>query len=369
MIPVFKPSYTKEEIAAVTKTIKSCWWGAGPQVEKFEEEFKNYIGTKHAVALNSGTAALHLAIKALNLPKNSEIIVPAITFISTAFAPLYNGHKVVFADVDELTMNIDLNDAKKKITKNTKAIIPVHYGGYSCDMDELEYLRDRYDLFIIEDAAHAAGAKYGKRKIGTVGDISCFSFHAVKNMSTGDGGMAVTDNKEYADKIRKLRWLGIDKETHKRTNKDQYSWEYLIDDVGYKFQMNDIMASLGRVQLKRLDTMNKKRRSLTKIYNEAFENVSWIKVPWEKENCYSSCHNYVIKVRKDRNKLMEYLKEKGISTGVHYLPLYKHPVFKGANAKCPGAERVWKKIITLPLYPDMTKKQQDYVIKSVSGFK
>ena len=368
MIPLFRPSYTEEEIKLVSEAIKSHWWGCGPQVKKFEEEFRNYIGSKYAVALNSCTAALHLAGKVLNLTPKAEVITTPITFVSTTYLALYNNLKVVFADVEEDTLNIDPSDIEKKITENTKVIVPVHYGGHCCDMDAIRKIAEENNLFVVEDAAHAMGSLYKGKKAGTLGDIGCFSFQAVKNLATGDGGMIATNSKEFADKIKKLRWLGINRETFDRTERDVYSWEYAIDEVGYKYQMTDILASIGRIQLKRLEEMNKKRRELTRIYNEAFENVEWIETPVEKKYTRSSNHNYVIKIKKNRNKLIDYLKSKEITAGVHYLPLYKHPVLKTKKVNCPVAERVWKRILTLPLFPDMTMEEINYIIKTVKEF-
>lgn len=368
MIPVFRPSWTQKEINEVAKTIKSGWWGCGPQVKKFEEEFSKYLGIKHAVAMNSCTAALHLAGKALDLKPGSEVITTPITFISTAFIAQYNNFKLVFADVEEDTLNIDPDDIERKITKKTRILLPVHYGGHSCDMDAICRIAREKGIRVIEDAAHAMGATYKGKKLGTLGDFGCFSFQAVKNLATGDGGMLVTKNKVFADRARKLRWLGINRETSTRTKRDEYSWRYMIDEIGYKYQMTDILAAIGRVQLKRLDELNKKRRKLTRIYNEAFEKLDWIEMPVEKKHAHSSNHNYVIKVR-NRDRLMKHLRERGISTGVHYLPLYKHPVFKGIKADCPVAEKVWKKLLTLPLFPDMKPREIAYIINCVKKFK
>lgn len=368
MIPVFRPSHTDEEIRAVSETIKSGWWGCGPEVKKFEDEFSSYVGAEHAVALNSCTAALHLSGKILDLKSGSEVVTSPLTFMSTAFIALYNNLKIVFADVEADTLNMDPADLETKITEKTGIIVPVHYGGHACDMDAILGIAREKGIFVVEDAAHATGSTYKDRKAGTLGDMGCFSFQAVKNLATGDGGMLVTNSKKFADRARKLRWLGINKETSARTKKDEYSWKYLIDELGYKYQMSDILAAIGRVQLGRVEEMNSRRRELTEKYNDAFRDVDWIETPVEKSYTHSSNHNYVIKVE-NRDRLIDYLKEKGISTGVHYMPLYKHPLFSKSGADCPVAEKVWKKLITLPLFPDMTEEEIAYIIKHVKYFK
>lgn len=359
----------QEEIDAVSEVIKSGWIGLGPKTKEFELRFAEYIGTKYAVGLNSCTAALQLALNALEI-NSGEVITSPITFVSTAYAILYNNALPVFGDVEESSLNISPMDIEKKITKNTKAIIPVHYGGYPADMDEIRDIAIGNDLVIIEDAAHACGASYKKRKIGSLGMMGCFSFHAVKNLATGDGGMITTNEKEIYEKLLGLRWLGIKKGTYER-NATNYKWHYDVQSLGYKMHMNDITAAIGLVQLKKLDEMNKARKNIVMRYNEAFRDSRHIEIPIEKENIKSAYHNYVIKVEdKIRDKLIMYLAVKGISTGVHYMPLYLHSFFKRMRIKndCPIADVVWKKLITLPLYPDMKEEDIHKVIDEVKGF-
>ena len=347
----------------------SGWWGAGPKAAEFEKEFSNYLGVKHVVSLNSCTAALHLAGKILNLPAGSEVITSPLTFISTAYIADYNNLKIVFADVEEDTLNINPEDIKNKVTKKTKIILPVHYGGHACQMDEIIEIAKANKSYVIEDCAHAAGSSYKGKKLGTIGDMGLFSFQAVKNLATGDGGMLTTNNDLWAERSKILRWVGINKATADRTGRDQYSWEYQITEVGYKYQLCDVLAAIGLVQLKRLDKTNKRRREITKIYNESFSNVDWVTTPVQKEYADSANHNYVVKVEKNRDKLQDYLKKQGIATGVHYLPLYKHPVYKHVKADCPVTERIWKKLITLPLFPDITEQEIEKVIEGVKSFK
>ena len=365
MIPVFQPAIDQEEIDAVTEVLKSKWIGLGLKTEEFEKQFAKFIGMNYAVGLNSGTAALHLAVKALGID-SGEIIVPAITFVTTAFAATYNNAVPIFADVYEDTLNIDVDDIKRKITPKTKAIIPVHYGGHSAEMDEINEIAKEHNLKVIEDAAHACGGKYKGRMCGSLSDISCFSFHPVKNLATCDGGMLVTNDKDVDQKVKDLRWCGISKGTFERTKK-KYSWYYEVTDVGYKFHMNDIIAAIALVQLKKLRKNNARREEITKIYNENFQKLNWIETPVEKDYVESSHHNYVIKVAK-RDKFIEFLSDNGISTSVHYMPLHLQPVFKNMKADVPVAEKVWKRIVTLPLYPDMTDKDVELVVKTVKDF-
>ena len=367
MIPVFKPSVSDAEIEAVKSVLKSGWWGAGPKAAEFEEKFARFIGTRHAIALNSCTAALHLAVKVCDFPKGSEIITTPITFISTAYAAIYNDCNAVFADVEEDTLNINPDDIRRKMTSKTKAIIPVHYGGHSCRMDEIMQIAKEHNLVVIEDCAHATGGKYRGKMLGSIGDFGCFSFQAVKNLATGDGGMVTLNNAEQAERMRKLRWLGISKETGDRADKDSYKWNYAIDEVGYKFQMPDILAAIGIAQLERINELNGKRERIFRRYNEAFSNLDWLEIPVLKDYAKSAYHNYVIKTE-HRDKLMQHLMKNGISSGVHYLPAYKHPVFKGIKADCPVAERGWKKLLTLPLYPDMTDDEVGKVVEGVKSF-
>lgn len=365
MIPVFQPSIDQEEIDSVTEVLKSKWIGLGLKTQEFEKKFARFIGVKNAVGLNSGTAALHLAVKALNI-NSGEIIVPAITFVTTAFAATYNNATPIFADVYEDTLNIDVDDIKRKITSKTKAIIPVHYGGHPAEMDEINEIAQQHNLKVIEDAAHACGAEYKGKKCGSFSDVACFSFHPVKNLATCDGGMLTTNDEKIDEKVRKLRWCGITKGTFERTKKT-YSWYYEVVDVGYKYHMNDIIAAIGLVQLKKLKKTNSRRKEITKIYNENFRKLNWIETPIEKSYVNSSNHNYVVKVSK-RDKFMDFLSKNGISTSVHYMPLHLHPVFKNIKPNVPVAEKVWKRLVTLPLYADMTNEQVEYVVKTVKSF-
>ncbi len=361
----------QEEIDALAEVIKSGWIGLGPKTKQFEEEFARYIGVKYAVALNSATAALHLALKVLNI-ENQEVITTPMTFVSTNHAILHNQGIPVFTDIQRDTLNIDPKEIEKNITSKTKAIIIVHYGGHACEMDKILEIAKKNNLYLIEDAAHACGSEFQGKKLGSFGDLACFSFHAVKNLATGDGGMLVTNNEAWYKRLEKLRWVGISKDTWSReefqnADNSRYSWYYDIEELGFKFHMNDINAALGLVQLKKLDPHNKKRRSLVERYNRELSGLPWLELPVEMPYTKSSCHNYVIKTSY-RDDLNNYLAQKNISTGVHYIPNNHYEMYKKFGQPTPVAEEVWTKLLTLPLYPDMTDAEQETVISSIKEF-
>ena len=374
MIQVFKPSLGQEELDGLAEIFKSGWIGLGPKTTEFEQKFAEYIGVRQAVATNSATAALHLSCLALEIGPGDEVLVPTITFVSTAHAVSYCGAKPVFVDVDPETFNIDTEDILRKITSKTKAIIPVHYGGHACDMDRIWNIAAAYNLYVIEDAAHAMGGEYKGQKIGSLpSNFTCFSFQAVKNLCTGEGGMITTNtkNSDVRELLNRLRWCGIDKSTWDRTEKNehaQYGWYYEINELGYKYHMSDVAAVIGLCQLKKLDEGNNRRREITNMYNKAFSDTPWIVTPVEFNYAKSACHNYVIKTPY-RNELNLYLKEKDIATGVHYLPIHLHPYYRNQEVvSLPVAERVWKLLLTLPLYPSLTNEEVNYIISTILEF-
>lgn len=367
MIPVFRPSIGKEELEAVREVLESGWLGLGPKTKEFEDRFAEYAGIGHAVATNSCSAALHLALDALKI-NSGEVISPSLTFVSTNHAILYNGATPVFADICEDTLTIDAEDIKRKITDKTRAIIAVHYGGHPCDMNAICGIARKNNLFVIEDAAHAMGGSYGGRKVGTLGDIACFSFHAVKNLTTGEGGMITTGDKEVYKRLMKSRWLGITKDTWQRSDDGiKYSWYYEVEFLGYKYHMSDINAAIGLVQLKKIDAMNKKRRDISMRYNKEFKNLGWLKTPVVREGAECAHHNYVVKAD-SRDKFIEYLKSKDISASVHYIPNHHYDMYKKYRADVPVTEKVWKKLVTLPLFPDLKEEEIDHITKTVKGF-
>jgi len=357
----------KEILPELEKIFDSGWIGLGPKTQEFEERFAEYIGVKYAMGVNSATAALHLACYVLGLKEGDEVIVPSMTFASTGLAPLYCGAVPIFADIEENTLCVDPADVEKNVTSRTKAIIPVHYGGHACRMDEIMEIAATHNLHVIEDVAHGCGGKYKNKMLGSVGVMGCFSFHAVKNLPTGDGGMITTNDEKIYNPLKKLRWVGIDKGTWDRSERAEYSWQYSIDKLGFKYHMNDITAVIGLAQFKVLEEHNLIRRKYAQRYDEAFKDIGWIETPVEKDYAYSACHNYVVKVPM-RNELNEYLREKGVSTGVHYEPIHHFQVFGSVKAALPVTERIWTKLLTLPLYPGMTDEEFEKIITEVIKF-
>lgn len=375
VLPIFRPAMGEEEIQAVAQVLRSGWIGLGPKTEEFEKKFAKYVGAKYAVALNSATAALHLSLLALAIKHGDEVLLPALTFVSDAHAVLYTGAKPIFVDIDPDTLCLDPKDLEKKITKKSKAVIPVHYGGHPADLDAIQKIIAKKEIHIIEDASHAAGSRYKGKMIGSISALSCFSFQAVKNLATGDGGMVTTNQQELADKIRRLRWVGINKETWEReeqvlqANYQNYGWYYDVTNLGYKYHMNDIAAAIGLVQLKKLERMNARRRLLFKRYNQKLKKFTWLKIPTIKPWAKSAHHNYVIQTL-HRDSLNIFLKEQKISSGVHYVPIHHFSYYRRSKigTKVPITEKIWKTLLTLPLYPTLSFNDQDRIISAIKKF-
>ncbi len=368
IIPYFKPTIEREEIDEVVDTLKSGWITTGPKTKRFEEDFNRYIGSKHSVAVNSCTAALHIALVAAGIKEGDEVITTPFTFASTAEVICYLKAKPVFVDIKEDTYNINPDKIEEKITNKTKAIIPVHYGGQPCDMDKIMAIAKKYNLKVIEDAAHAVGAEYKEKKIGTIGDITAFSFYATKNMTSAEGGMATTGDDKYAKKMRILSLHGISKDAWKRYS-DEGSWYYEILMLGYKYNMTDIQAAMGIHQLKKLERFNKKREMLAEIYNKEFSEIEEIKLRKIKDDVKNVWHLYTIRLDQSRNQFIEELKKRGVGTSVHFIPLHLHPFYKQTlgykEGDFPVAERVYANIISLPLYSGMNENDVRYVIDAV----
>ena len=365
MINLFKPHIGKEELDALKPVFESGWIGLGPKTEEFEIKFAEYIGTKYAIGLNSATAALDLSLKLLNINHGDQVIVPTITFVSTAHVVAYNLATPIFVDVDA-NLLIDAEDVKRKITPKTKAIIPVHYSGRPVDINKLKEVAG--DIPIIEDAAQAVGSKYKGKNCGNLGTLGCFSFHAVKNLTMGDGGAITTNNKEFYERAKRLRWLGIDKGTWDRTEDNlSYWWEYDVTEIGLKCHMNDIAATIGLVQLKKLDKMNAIRKEIAKIYTKELKDVVEIQTPLEDtEDSKSSWYIYCIKCLL-RNDLSFYLKGKGIATGVHHKPIHLYKCYNNIPS-LPEAEKQFKQILSLPIHPSLTEEEIDTVIWEIKSF-
>jgi dTDP-4-amino-4,6-dideoxygalactose transaminase len=354
-IKLFDPVVEKTEINAVVKTIKSKKWASGDgknQVFKFEEKFRKFVNSKACVAVNSGTSALHLAASLCDI-KNKEVILPSLSFVSTAHAVIYNGGIPVFADIDPETLCINVEDVKRKISKKTKCIIPVHFGGMPAEIKKLQKLKS--NLMVIEDAAHACGAKIDGKMIGSGGDFVCFSYHPVKNLAMPAGGSITINHKNYKKMeldLKSKRWCGIS---------DRIGSDYDVDKIGWNFYMNELSASIGLSQLKKLNKLNKKRKKIAKIYHREL-NVPR-KMPFL-ANC--SYHLYWICV-KNRDSFRKKLFDKGIETGIHYKPIHKMSFYK-KSIELPITEEIGKSIVTIPMHPNLNDSDVDKVIRIINKF-
>lgn len=318
------------------------------------------------MAISNGTAALHAACFAAGIGKGDEVITTPITFAASANCVLYCGGKPVFADIDEHTYNISPREIEKHITQKTKAIIPVHYTGQPCDMDEIYEIAEKHNLVVIQDAAHALGADYKGHRVGSMADMTTFSFHPVKHITTGEGGMIVTNNETYYKRLLLFRSHGITRDKELLIN-NEGDWFYEQQELGFNYRITDIQCALGVSQLKRLDDFIIKRRKLVERYNDAFKDVKEIITPYMKKECNSSWHLYVIQVN-DRKYVFDSLRKAGVGVNVHYIPVYKHPYYQKngyKDVKCLNAEEMYQHVISLPLYPDLTEEQQDYVIETL----
>ena len=392
----FHQSYIQHgEIKEVVDTLKSGWITTGPRTKRFEEDFKEYIGCKHAIGLNSCTAGLHLSLAALNIGEGDEVITTPITFPATANVIIHQKATPVFVDVKMDTLNIDVSKIEKKITPKTKAIMPVHFAGHPCDMDRIMNIAKRHKLSVIEDAAHAIESEYNGKKIGNIGDFTSFSFYATKNITTGEGGMLTTNNDELAEKARMLSLHGISKDAWKRYLPQNspfkkggeggfQHWELFYP--GFKYNMFDIQAAIGIHQLKKIEGFLKIRKEYVDMYNEAFENIPEI-VPLKTKGRIKHAHHlYVIIIKTeglkaDRDEIMSEIQNNGVGVGVHFRTLHLQPYFQNKSPICPPlpkggrggfergmfpvAEYVSERVISLPLYPKMSVSDVKYVIKVV----
>jgi len=372
-LPFSLPDITSKERAAVDETLESGWVTTGPRTKKFEAEFAGAIGAKNAVAVNSCTAAMHLALEAIGIGSDDEVIVPTMTFAATGEVVRYMGAKPVMVDVLPGDHNIDPAAAEAAVTSKTKAIIPVHFGGQACDMDAILAVAQAHNLKIIEDAAHAFPASFKGKKIGTIGDITCFSFYATKTITTGEGGMAVTQNQEWADRMRVMSLHGISKDAWKRYTAEG-SWYYEVVAPGFKYNMTDIAASMGLVQLDRVYEMLEKRRRIAAAYTEAFKDEAGIQLLDVRNPDDHAWHLFVIKLVDgvlsiDRNRFIEELKEREIGTSVHFIPLHTHPYYKKtfdhSPPGFPSALDAYRRSISLPVYSKMTPSDIERVISAV----
>lgn len=373
-VRLFKPSVGAAELAAIQDSFTSAWLGLGPKVIEFEKQWSSYIGARESVGVNSCTAALHLALAAYRFPEGKKVLVPALTFASTAMAVLYNRLIPVFVDVDEKTLGISLEDLERKRDDDCVAVMPVHFGGHPVPMDNLVAWAKSRNLKVIEDCAHTAGGKYKGKALGMWGDIGCFSFEEKKCMTTGDGGMISSDDAELLRPLRHSRWVGINKDTWARYEEivtghpDTNSWYYEISNIGYKYNMNDLMASIGLVQLQKLDGMNLRREQIIGKYLECLEELDYIQpaMPYHLQS--SSYWAFIVRVQ-NRDKFITHMQKQGVSIGVHYMPLPMQPLFMPYASSTPNASSIWGELVTLPLYPDLTDEEIGYVLTTIRSYR
>ena len=365
-----RPFISDEEINEMVDTLRSGWLSMGPKTLKFEQEFNSYIGSKKSIAVNSWTAAGHLTLEAFGVKAGDEVIVPTMTFPATAEIVCYFGAKPVIVDVDQDTLNISLEAIEKAITPRTKAIIPVHYGGQPCDMDEILDLAKKYNLRVMEDAAHSLPATYKGKKVGTISEVTCFSFYATKTLSTGEGGMICSNNEELSERCAIMRLHGINRDAWKRYT-ESGSWYYEVVAPGYKYNFTDLQASLGLPQLKKVDAMWEWRKNIAKKYTEDLKDNDMLTLHTIKPDRESSWHLYPVRLNLEmlsitRSEFIEEMKKRNIGVGVHFMPVHQHlfynKTFNLDDKDYPIASAAFPRLMSLPIYPGMTDEQVHKVI-------
>jgi len=369
-VPLFVPWISKDDLSSVNKALKSPQLTDGPMLRKFESQFSKLTKSKFSIGVSNGTEALHLSLVALGIGKGDEVIIPDMTFIATSNAVVLTGAKPVLADIDS-SLNISIDSIQKNITKKTKAIIPVHFAGFSCNMKKIIQITKKNNLKIIEDCAHSIGTYFNKKHVGTFGDTGCFSFYPTKNITTIEGGMIITNSKITAKKLQSLRNHGLSRTLLQR-NKKNVPWEYDIQTPGYNFRLDEIRSTLGISQLKRLKLMNRMRKSAANYYSQKLKNIPGIEIPNLSEANNHVYHLYVIRITPEfgltRNIIHKKLFMKGIHTTVHYKPLHTFSFFKNSlpkNKQFPNSVKAFTECLSLPLYPKITCIQQDYVIDNL----
>lgn len=367
-IPLFKIYWDKEDVKAVTNVIESGMnWAVGPNIEKFEKLVADHVGTKYALAFNSGTSALHSLMLSYDIKEGDEVIVPSFTFIATANAPLFVGAKPVFADIEKETFGLDPEDVEKRITKKTKAILPIHYGGCPCRIRELKKIAQKHNLILIEDAAEALGAEVKGKKVGTFGDAAMFSFCAPKVITIGEGAMITTSSKKIYEKLKLIR-------SHGRAETQNYfsSTEYMdYTTLGYNFRMSNIIAALGTTQMAKLKKVVRMRRKNADYLTEGLKDVKEIAVPSPPSDYFHLYQMYTIKVSKERDALQDHLNKKGISAKVYFYPVHQTYFYKNKlkyKTVLPMTKMLSDQALTLPMYPELSEKEMDLMIKEIKKF-
>lgn len=366
MLKLSKSVINKEEINAVTRVLEKEYLGMGENVKEFEDLLTTYFKTP-ATCVNTGTSAIHLALQAVGIGSGDEVLVQSITYVATYQAISATGAKAVSCEVNLNTLTIDLEDAKSKITPKTKAILPVHYGGGAGNLDELYKLAEEFNLRVIEDAAHAFGSKYKNKLIGSFGDICCFSFDGIKNITSGEGGAILTKDEDVLEKIKDARLLGVQKDTDNRYA-GKRSWDFDVKYQGWRFHMSNIMAAIGIEQFKKFSVFKKKRQTLAKIYqSELISSPNIILL----DHNYEDIVPHIFTIQVDANKrdeLKKRLDKEGVQTGFHYFPNHLLTKFKIKGLSLPNTERVHKTLVTLPLHPDLKDKDVIFISKKIKNF-
>ena len=369
MIPYGRQWIDDEDVQAVAEVLRSDWLTTGPAVERFERAVADFTGARHAVAVSSGTAALHAAVHALGIGPGDEVIVPPMTFVATANAVIYQGGTPVFADVDPGTLLLDPVEVGRKITPRTRAVIAVDYAGQPCDYDRLRTITDRHGLALVADACHSLGATYKGRRVGTLADLTAFSFHPVKHIATGEGGMVTTDEPNLAERMRQFRNHGISSDHRQRAQAG--AWFYEMEELGYNYRLSDIHCALGISQLGKLPGWLKRRREIAAAYDEVLAASSCYEPLSARAEIEHARHIYVVKLAPgvDRNAEFSAFREQGIGVNVHYVPVHLHPYYRRRFGTgpgcCPHAERAYERLLTLPLYPRMRDEEIQAVIAAV----
>lgn len=372
-LPYALPMFDDAEINEVVDTLKSNWVSRGPKTEQFEKEFAGYVGVKHAIAMNSCTAALHTALAAKGIGPGDEVITTPLTFAATVNVIVHTGATPVFVDVDPDTFNINAGAIEAKINGNTRAIVPVHFAGRACDMDKILALGQKYGIFVLEDAAHALHTTYKGRMVGGIGDATAFSFYATKNLSTGEGGMLTTNDDELAEKARLISLHGMSRNAWNRYAKGG-KWHYEILFPGFKYNMTDIQAAMGLRQLQKLEKMQKLREAYAKAYSTAFADMKELVIPGAEGDGRHAWHLYVIRLNEEqltigRNGFIEELTALNIGTSVHFIPVHLHPFYRDKynyrEGDYPAAEKIYRTEISLPLYPRMSEQDVEDVVHAV----
>ena len=362
----------EDDIEAVADVLRSDYLTTGPTVDSFEEAFADFVGTEEAVAVANGTAALHAAMRAVGIGEGDEVIVPTITFAATANSVVFEGGTPVFADVEPDTLLLDPESVDENITDDTKAIVGVDYAGQPCRYDALRELADAHDLVLLDDACHATGGSYKGEPIGSLADLNTFSFHPVKNMTTGEGGMITTDDPDWAREMREFRNHGITSTHHERA--EQGSWVYDIPEAGYNYRLTDMQCALGRSQLEKLSEWVECRREIAARYDAAFAGVDAFEPIAMREDASCAYHLYVIQLDLDmlsvgREEVFDALRAEGIGVNVHYIPVHYHPFYREnfgtEEGLCPVAEAAYERILTLPVFPRMTEADVEDVVRAV----